>query len=230
MKYKHLFFDLDHTLWDFETASHQTWKSLYESHQLSSRGIPDFEDFFRVYSGYNDIMWAQFRAGELTREELRWKRIWKALLDFNIYDTPLSKNLSEAYLELLPTQAYLMPYAREVLDYCKEKYKLHLITNGFEKTQKLKLEHAGINRHFLEMFSSERCDSMKPQAEIFRFALNTVNADCSECLMIGDALDVDIIGAMNVGIDTVYFNPARVHHNKKPSYEIAHLKDLLNIL
>src|SRR5215216_3159335 len=89
-KYKHLFFDLDHTLWDFETASENTWKTLYEANGLAEKGIPDFAEFFKIYSGHNDRMWERFRAGHMKREDLRWKRIWHTLLDFKVYDTPLA--------------------------------------------------------------------------------------------------------------------------------------------
>jgi len=229
-RYKHLFFDLDHTLWDFEAASELSWKHLYDQNQLLDLGIPEFQEFFRVYSRHNDQMWEQFRNGKLSREDLRWKRIWQTLLDFKIYDTPLAKQLSADYLELLPTKAVLIPYAKEILDYCQSRYQLHLITNGFEKTQRLKLLHAGIEGYFKEVFTSERCDSIKPQPEIFHYALKATGADRTESLMIGDALEIDVMGAMNIGMDAVYYNPAALPHIQQPSYEIRHLKELQDLI
>ena len=129
MNYTHLFFDLDHTLWDFDAASEQTWRVLYRQFDLAGRGIADFDAFFHVYSGHNDRMWERFRSGFLKRDELRWKRIWHTLLDFKVYDTPLAHTLSTAYLDLLPTQALLMPSAKELLDHCAGRYMMHLITN-----------------------------------------------------------------------------------------------------
>jgi putative hydrolase of the HAD superfamily len=175
-------------------------------------------------------MWERFRAGFMKREELRWKRIWHTLLEFKVYDTALAHMLSEAYLEILPAQAALMPGARALLDYCSGRYTLHLITNGFEQTQRLKLRHSGIEHYFSEMITSERSNSIKPQPEIFHFALGATGAACPECLMIGDALDIDVLGAQRAGMDCVYYNPARKPHTEKPTYEVAHLEELIGLL
>ncbi|MBS1614910.1 MAG: YjjG family noncanonical pyrimidine nucleotidase [Bacteroidetes bacterium] len=230
MKYRHLFFDLDHTLWDFDTASKRTWQQLYSEHHLSEQGLPDFDTFFVRYCHHNDRLWERFRAGYIKREDLRWKRIWYTLLDFKVYQTALSHELSEAYLLLLPTQAVLMPGARELLDYCSNRYTLHLITNGFERTQRQKLQHSGIEHFFKEIFCSERCNSIKPQPEIFQYALRETGAQLQESLMIGDALDIDVLGAQRCGMDSVYFNPRKLPHNGKPTYEIAALNELLQLL
>ncbi len=230
MHYKHLFFDLDHTLWDFDAASRQTWLALFAKHNLAERGITDFEAFFSVYSAHNDRMWERFRSGFMKRDELRWKRIWHTLLDFKVYDTPFAHRLSEAYLELLPTQGLLMPSAKELLDHCKGRYTMHLITNGFEATQRLKLQHAGIEDYFSEIITSEKSNSMKPHPEIFEYALSAAGAACPDCLMIGDALDIDVLGAINVGMDCVYYNPARTPHKRKPTYEVAHLEEIMAIV
>lgn len=230
MKYKHLFFDLDHTLWDFDTASELTWKALYEQYGLKEKGIEDFAAFFKVYNGHNDRMWERFRNGHMKREELRWKRIWHTFLDFRLYDTALAHELSAAYLELLPTQAVLMPAAAELLEHCKGRYTLHLITNGFEKTQRQKLQHAGIEGYFTEIITSEKSGSMKPHKEIFEYALTTTGAACPDCLMIGDALDIDVLGAMRVGMDCVYYNPRKLPHGQRPTYEVAHLEELMKIV
>jgi putative hydrolase of the HAD superfamily len=231
MKYKHLFFDLDHTLWDFETASERTWQTLYEANGLADNGVPAFEEFFKVYSGHNDVMWERFRSGKMSREDLRWKRIWQTLIDFKVYDQPLALKLSADYLELLPTQAVLMPSAKELLDHCKGRYQMHLITNGFEATQRLKIQHAGIADYFVEIVTSEGSNSMKPHPEIFQFAQKASGATaCEECLMIGDALEIDIHGAIAAGWDTVYYNPARLPHSSRPTYEVSHLEELIGIL
>ena len=230
MKYKHLFFDLDHTLWDFDTASERTWHTLYAQYNLSSQGIGSFDDFFKAYTVHNDRMWERFRAGFMKREELRWKRVWHTLIDFKVYNTALAHELGAAYLDLLPTQAVLMPSAKEVLEHCKGRYNMHLITNGFEVTQRLKLRHAGIDSYFSEIITSEQSNSMKPHPEIFHYALRAAGAECPDCLMIGDALDIDVLGAMRVGMDCVYYNPQRKPHKVKPTYEVAHLEELMLIV
>jgi putative hydrolase of the HAD superfamily len=230
MKYTHLFFDLDHTLWDFDRASEETWRVLWAEHELDTRIPAGFDAFFPVYCGHNDRMWERFRNGFMKREELRWKRVWHSFLDFKLYDTDLAHRLSTAYLELLPTQRFLMPAAKELLEYCRDKFSMHLITNGFETTQRLKLRHSGIAEYFGEIFTSERCSSIKPQPEIFHFAMATCGADCERSLMIGDALDIDIKGAMGVGMDTAYYNPKALPHSEKPTYELRELGELIAVL
>src|ERR1700744_6215299 len=115
--YKHLFFDLDHTLWDFDKNSELTLRELYNEYDLKSRGITDFDEFLRCYNAHNDRLWERFRNGYIKRDELRWKRMWLTLLDFKIADTTLAHEISTAYLEILPTQSILTPNAKEVLEH-----------------------------------------------------------------------------------------------------------------
>jgi putative hydrolase of the HAD superfamily len=227
--YKHLFFDLDHTLWDFDRNSELTLRQLYDEYQLGDMDIA-FAPFHESYNIHNDRLWGRFRNGTLKREELRWKRFWLALLDFKIADTALAHELSSAYLEILPTQTSLMPFAKEILEHCKQKYVLHLITNGFETTQRLKMQYSGIASYFSHIITSEKSNSMKPHPDIFDYALKTTGATPEDCIMIGDALDIDILGAANAGWDHVYFNPAKTPHDKKPTYEVHSLSDLMAIL
>lgn len=228
-KYKHLFFDLDHTLWDFDRNSEMTLRGLYDEYDLASLGITDFDQFFRTYNAHNDRLWERFRSGFIRREELRWKRLWYTLLDFKIGDTNLAYELSAAYLELLPTQTLLLPHAKELLEYCKDNYTMHLITNGFETTQWQKLQFSGIAGYFNEVITSEKSNSLKPHKEIFEYALNATGATATESIMIGDAIDIDILGAINAGWDQVYFNPKQLPHNRKPTYEIQQLNELMEV-
>jgi putative hydrolase of the HAD superfamily len=229
--YKHLFFDLDHTLWDFEKNSELTLKQLYTEYALHERGIDDFDAFNQFFNGHNDRLWERFRNGYIRRDDLRWKRFWLALLDFKIGDTALAHELSSAYLEILPTQSVLTPHAREILDYCTadSKYCLHLITNGFETTQWMKLQYSGISGYFKEIITSEKSHALKPHADIFDYALKATGAVMEESIMIGDALEVDVMGALNAGWDQVYYNPAKKEHSRKPTYEVHHLADLMDI-
>ena len=229
--YKHLFFDLDHTLWDFDKNSEQTLRRLYAEYDLPSRGITDFDAFLAQYIIHNDRLWDRFRKGFIKRDELRWKRMWLALLDFKIGDTSLAHELSTAYLEILPTQGALIPGAKELLEHCKEKnYEIHMITNGFETTQWLKMQYSGIRPYFTHVITSEKSNSLKPHPEIFEYALRTTGALAEHSIMIGDALDIDILGALNAGWDQVYFNPLKKAHEKTPTYEVSELKHLMEIL
>lgn len=225
--YKHLFFDLDHTLWDFETNSGITLQRLHNQYDLAAKGIPDFETFKLTYEMHNEKFWERYRKGFIRREELRWKRMWHTLLDFKVADNKLAHELSTVYLELLPHQGQLMPYAIELLDYCKAKnYQLHLITNGFETTQWQKMRTSGIDHYFQKVITSENSNSMKPLKGIFDFAIQESGATIEDSIMIGDALEADVLGAQKYGMDQVYFNPNKKAHAHKPTYEISCLSEL----
>jgi len=227
--YKHLFFDLDHTLWDFDKNSEIALRKLYAEYDLKGKGIDDFNALFKAFNFHNDKLWERYRNGYIKRDELRWKRMWLMLLDFKVADTALAHELSTAYLEILPTQTLLVPHAKEVLDYCKGRYEMNLITNGFDTTQRLKLQYSGISRYFTHLITSEKSNSMKPHRDIFDYAIKIAGAELDSSIMIGDAVDVDILGAINAGMDTVYYNPHRLPHNRKPTYEINHLEELMKI-
>lgn len=228
---KYLFFDLDHTLWDFEKNSVETLRELHHDTKLAEKGIADFDDFNVVYHEINDRLWNSFRKGELSRADLRWKRMWQTLLHYRVHDVPLAKQMSERYLDILPTKNNVFPYCMDVLEYCREQqYEMHLITNGFELTQIQKLKNAGLEKFFDQMITSEKAMSMKPHPAIFEYAFAQTGASSHNSIMIGDALDVDILGAMQVGMPQIYFNPGKIAHNANPTYEISCLSELKNIL
>lgn len=203
---------------------------LYNRFRLEGRGITDFDAFYEVYRVHNEKLWVRFRKGFIKREELRWKRMWHTLLDFKIADTKIANELSSAYLEILPTQKYLVADAEEVIKYLSAKYTLHIITNGFETTQKQKLYNCGLLPYFSQIITSEKSNSLKPKKEIFEYAQTGANAQHKECIMIGDALEIDVLGALNAGWDAVYYNPERIPHSGNPTHEIDTLKGLLHIL
>jgi len=227
--YQHLFFDLDHTLWDFEKNAEYTLRQLFDGYDLASKGVPDFSAFLETYNQHNDRMWERFRKGYIRREELRWKRIWFTLLDFKIANTSLAYEMSATYLEILPTQTRLTPYAKDVLEHCKKKYTMHLITNGFETTQWQKLQYSGIASYFSHVVTSEKSNSIKPRREIFDYALQITGASQENSIMIGDALEIDILGASNAGWDQLYYNPSRKSHNHKPTYEISCWREMIEL-
>lgn len=231
MKYRHLFFDLDHTLWDFETNAKQTLSELYLSNGLQSLGIADFDLFYERYSYHNERLWDRYTKGFIKQEELRWKRMWLALLDFKMADEPLSRQLAVQFLEHLPTKKNLFPYTIEILEYLTAKgYRLHLVTNGFEKVQHNKLLHSNITHFFEEVITSEVSNSLKPNKEIFAYALEKTGALIAESIMIGDNLDADIQGGINAGMDTIFVNHLKITPHIQPTYTIYHLKELEDIL
>ncbi|HEY6504507.1 MAG TPA: YjjG family noncanonical pyrimidine nucleotidase [Chitinophagaceae bacterium] len=234
-KYRHLFFDLDHTLWDFEANARATLTELYDAMKLKERGVYDFELFYRNYLAHNDKLWERYRNGYIKQEVLRVKRMWLALLDFKIADDKLANEMNIRFLDLLPTRTLLFPYTKESLQYLADKnYQLHLITNGFEKTQHSKLKYSGLDVFFREVITSEGSNSLKPNKEIFEFAFQKAKAKPGESIMIGDTIDVDILGAVNAGIDQVHVNhltkePVPVIDQKLPTYTVYSLKELENI-
>ena len=231
MKYRHLFFDLDHTLWDFEANSRQTLEQLYGDLDLQKKGVDDFDKFHKNYLVHNDKLWERYRNGFIKVDELRWKRMWLALLDFKIGDEILAREMGNRFLELLPMRTILFPYAKEILDYLKKRnYQLHLITNGFEKTQHSKLKNSGLDSYFKEVITSEGSNSLKPHKEIFDYAFEKTGAKKEESIMIGDSIEVDIQGAINAGIDQVYVNHlSNDEHKVKPTYVVYSLKELEGI-
>src|SRR6476660_7679951 len=228
MKYKHLFFDLDHTLWDFDANARATLEQLHIDLDLVSKGVHDFELFHKNYLQHNEKLWERYRNGYIKQEELRVKRMWLTLLDFKIADDKLSEEMNVRFLDLLPTRTLLFPYTKEILQYLANKnYSLHLITNGFEKTQHSKLKYSGLAMYFKEVITSEGSNSLKPQKEIFEFAFEKAKAKPEESIMI----DVDILGALNAGIDQVHVNhltkePVPVMEKKLPTYTVYSLREL----
>src|SRR4051794_8053943 len=207
MNYQHLFFDLDHTLWDSETNSKDTLRNLFITHRLDQTVTPDFDLFYEKYSFHNKRLWHRYNHGFIKQDELRWKRMWHALLEFKLGDETLARKLSLDYLQLLPLKKALFPYTREILEYLKNKqYKMHLITNGFEQVQWRKLENAQIGHYFSSVVTSETACCLKPSKEIFDFAVGKAGCCYHESIMLGDNLDADIFGAMNAGMDTVFVN------------------------
>jgi putative hydrolase of the HAD superfamily len=229
-KYQHLFFDLDHTLWDFDTNAKVALTALYAEFDLHSKVSAAFDDFYQKYLFHNQVLWDRYNQGLITADELKWRRMWRTMLDFKIADEPLAKEISGRFMELLPTQKVVFPYTFEILDYLTEKkYDLHLITNGFEKTQWSKLQHSGLGRYFTHVITSEGSNSLKPKKEIFDFAINKAGTTFAKSIMLGDNLDADIMGAMNAGMDTIFVNHINAVTEIKPTFTVTHLKELEGI-
>ncbi len=229
-QYKHLFFDLDHTLWDFDANAKETLAELYTIFDLDKRINIAFEDFYPKYLFHNEILWDRYHKGLISSEDLKWKRMWRTMLDFKIADEPLARDMSGKFLDILPTKKLLFPHTMEILNYLKQKnYILHLITNGFEKTQWSKLNNSGLSIFFTHVITSEGSNSLKPKKEIFEFAMDKARSMLAESIMIGDNLDADIQGAMNAGMDTIFVNHINAICGINPTYTITHLQQLEDI-
>src|SRR5690606_13433705 len=230
MKYKHIFFDLDHTLWYFEANARATLQVLYEVLKLRSRGVHDFDLFYENYLVHNDNLWDLYRKGLVKQDELRIKRMRLALLDFKIADESLSSKMNEQLLELLPTRNLLFPHTVEILQYLLDKnYELHLITNGFEEVQHNKLKYSDLTRSLGEVTTPEASNSIKPNKEIFEYAFRKTNSNPATSIMNGDTVEVDIQGAINAGIDQVFVNHTGITPSIEATYSVRSLKELESI-
>ena len=230
MPYKDLFFDLDHTIWDFELNSKETLWDLHQKYALEAKGINDFDVFYSNYSVHNHRLWDRYTKGFIKQEELRWKRIYLSLLDYKIADEALSKEMSIDYLDILPNKKNLFPYTTEILEYLKSKdYSMHLITNGFESVQFKKIKNSNLADYFTEVITSEASNSLKPNKEIFEYALKASGAKLETSIMIGDNESADIQGAINAGMDSIFVNHLQIQPTVPATHTIAHLKELEDI-
>jgi putative hydrolase of the HAD superfamily len=231
LKYRHLFFDLDHTLWDFDTNAKESLSELYNIFELESKLTSTFQLFYTTYLRHNNILWERYEKGFISAEDLKWKRMWRSLLDFKIGDEVLAREMSAKFLEILPTKKKVFDYTFEILDYlAKKEYSIHCITNGFEKTQWSKLNNSNLAKYFTHVITSESSNSMKPQKEIFEYALKITKGNIGECIMIGDNPNADIQGALNAGMDTIFVNHINADCLLKPTHTVYHLKELETIL
>jgi len=230
-KYDHLFFDLDHTLWDFEANSEAALSIIFDQMHLSRSGVPTFEIFMEHYRKVNANCWALYKKGKIKKEELRHRRFGETLACFGIEDPQLGSVMGEAYLDLSPKQTRLMPGTLETLNYLAERgYAMHIITNGFSEVQHTKMQRSGLESYFDQIIISEVVGANKPDKRVFHHALKAARAQKHGSLMIGDDLHADILGARNAGMDQVYFNPNGHYHRRKLTHEVRELKELKGLL
>ena len=225
-KYKCIFFDLDHTLWDYETNSAETLFELYGGYDLLSKGVPRYEDFLNRFKKVNTDLWNLYDNGLIDSDHIRRERFKQILEPFNAYEIKLSEDLSRDYLDICPRKGKLMPHATAILDYLKQNYRLAVITNGFEEIQHRKLTAGSLHSYFDHIITSQKAGFKKPSREIFDCALQLNGVTNIEAVMIGDNLITDIGGARNASIDAVYFNSEKIVHNESLHYEIESLDEL----
>lgn len=207
----HIFFDLDHTLWDFDSNSTEALEELYHELELIARGIPTFDVFMERYRHHNDILWSEYRLDRVTKEVLRVERFNRAFSEFGFRDDELAERLATRYLSVSPRKKNLFPGATEVLKYLGANYSLHIITNGFEEVQSIKMRETGLDAHFDLVITSEMAGCRKPDEKIFRYALELAGAMAESSIMIGDKPDVDLDVPKKLGMRTFHFSPAGVH-------------------
>ncbi len=228
--YKHIFFDLDHTLWDHHYNSKIALGEVFELFQLQEIGIPSIEQFYHKFNEVNHKLWLDYERSKISQAELRHIRFRQVFSQLGVNNHDSCDQVSDTYLDISPKKPHLLPYTKEILDYLSPKYPLHIITNGFDEIQDVKMNSGGIKHYFKHIITSQNSGHKKPDPEIFHYALEQVGAKPRECLMIGDTFYTDVLGAMQVGIDAVFFNPNDQRHVERPTYEIKHLSELKKIL
>ena len=219
---KDIFFDLDHTLWDFDKNSMLAFKRVFKKFKITI----EFDAFLKIYEPINVEYWKKYREDKVSKESLRRGRLIDSFNFFDlIYTTEKIDEIADAYIQELPFDNHLFEGAVEILDYLILKYKLHIITNGFEEVQHKKLKNSGIDHYFSTVTTSEEVGVKKPNPKVFLTALNKANSLPTQSVMIGDSLEADILGANNIGMQTIFYN----YRNESISKKIKSIDSLLEI-
>ncbi len=220
---KHIFFDLDRTLWDFDTNSKTALEIMFEEHNLGDR-MRSFQSFYTTYKKINGKLWRSYGNGKITKDVLRVKRFDDTLKCFQIDDGDLATKLGEDYLNISPYQTNIFPGAIETLKELKgNDHELHIITNGFKEVQAIKLKNSGLSDFFDIVVCSEEVGKNKPAPEVFHHATSLANANPSDSLMIGDDYLVDVVGAERFGMKGILFDP---HHSYRDGTHEWHINSL----
>ena len=219
---KHIFFDLDHTLWDFDKNSALTFEKIFELNKVAV----NLNDFLEVYVPINFKYWKLYREEKVDKKTLKFSRLNDAFKAMEIdISSRMVHKLSDDYITHLCTFNHLFAGAIDLLDYLTPKYQLHIITNGFKEAQQAKLNQSNIDHYFVTVTNSEMVGVKKPNPKIFKHALKMANASIVNSIMIGDNLEADILGALNIGMDAICFN----YHNEVLGPDIIGVDHLLEI-
>jgi putative hydrolase of the HAD superfamily len=227
--YKHVFIDLDDTIWDFHANAKLSLQEVYENRNLN-RYFEDFEHFFIIYAKRNLELWEMYGKGEISKEFLMVERFRHPLALMGVDNDELAIQIGDEFLDILPTKTMLVPYAIELLDYLFPKYSLTIISNGFVEVQYKKLRSTNIEHYFSHIVLSEAAGALKPDKRIFEYALELNNAIASETVMIGDSYAADIVGARNAGIDQVFLTQQHDSSQRNATYWVKSLDELNRIL
>ena len=227
--YKHLFFDLDNTLWDFKANATEAFNEVFRKLKLFER-IPDFNKFLETYEKYNEHLWTEYRKGKVKKDHMRIERMVLTFRELGIDDPELTKQVGDLYVLTAPKKTNLFPMVRETLQYLSRRYKLYILTNGFSEIQIQKIHNCDLQDYFSKLFMAEMVGYQKPDKRFFEYAIKSVHAHKYECLMVGDDPEADIRGGWNAGIDQVFFNMEGKACAIKPTWEIDSIAMLMDIL
>lgn len=226
---KHIFFDLDHTIWDFDRNAEETLNELYQTYKLDELGLKSCADFITTYTANNHQLWADYHLGKITKDFLRSERFSKTFIQLGIHPDAVPHQFEDDYVSISPTKTNLFEGAENVLAYLQQKYTLHIISNGFKETTLTKMDLSNLNPYFQNVIISEDVGVNKPNPIIFEYALDKAKAFKEESIMIGDSLEADIYGALNFGMEAIFFNPLKKEKPGDVQKEISHLEELLKL-
>ncbi|MDR1918312.1 MAG: YjjG family noncanonical pyrimidine nucleotidase [Tannerellaceae bacterium] len=231
MRYKHLFFDFDDTLWDTRSNNRECLEELYTDYRFD-RYYASFETFYDYYMPHNLALWSKYRKHEIDRQTLITERFRYLLIPTGVSDAASALRLNRDFLERTSLKTVLIAGVRELLDYLRPSYSMHILSNGFREVQFKKLAHSGLAAYFDSVILSEDAGIQKPHKAIFDFALKNANARRRETLMIGDSWEADIAGARGAGIDQLWFNPQHLPPVEafSPTYSVGSLAEIREIL
>lgn len=228
--YQHLFFDLDHTLWDYDRNVTESLSELYQIYGLRDLGIPTFENFHTAFHHVNFQLWDWYNVGKIDKHNLRKERFPKIFTHAGAKPEAIPAEFEEDFMSRTSSKPHVFPYSKEILTYLREKYRIHVITNGFKESQAKKMKSSGLDIFFELIVTSETTGYKKPDPRIFHYAMEQLSTSPELCLMIGDNPDSDILGAQRAEIDQVFFNPEGKEIDLKPTYTISHLRELEDLL
>ena len=232
MKYKDLFVDFDDTLYDTHGNSVIALRETFEAFHLE-RWFPDPQTFYDAYWLANIDLWTRYSRGEITRDYLIVERFRRPLSEGRGLEITeaLCLEMSDRFLEFCATKSGVVEGAHELMDYLKGRgYRMHMTSNGFHEVQYKKLAASGLRDYFDTIILSEDAGANKPSKAFFDYALAKSGASVDTTMMIGDNLQTDIIGAHDVGLDTILFNRWDVPPSDIPTHTVAALREIMQIL
>lgn len=227
---KAVFFDLDHTLWDFDKNAEETLSELFVKYRFSDLGFHSVDLFIDTYTRNNQRLWALYHNGEIDRDQLRAARFADTFRELGVDPGLFPVAFEEDYVRISPQKTNLFPHTHETLSYLKSKYSLHLISNGFKEASRTKIAKSDLGKYFSTIVISELVGVHKPHPEIFHYAVSNASTRIPESVMIGDSLEADIRGAQNVGMDAVFFNPRQLDVPVDVTRSIVQLSELTELL
>jgi len=229
-RYRSLFFDLDHTLWDYEANAEETLQEIYADYHLDKLIDSGSSHFVEVFFEVNNRLWDHFDRGLIHKSVIRNDRFDEIFKAFGVSNRETASKVNKAFITNCPHKTHTVPGAIDLLKAVKSKWSVHIITNGFKEVQWIKLNKSGLDQFVDQVFISEEMGAKKPDPVFFKKALAQSKSVAAESLVIGDNLNTDIKGARDFGLDHVYYNPKKVLHNTSVTHEVHHLSQILELI